>query len=90
MTPALAEGDIVLVRSRAAPRPGDVVLVCWPARPAQLSVKRAAWPEEDGWYVLGDNGLDSTDSRHLGPARVLGVARWRLWPRPGRIPGVEW
>lgn len=89
MSPALADGDVVLVRFDAAVRPGDVVLVTWDARPGQLSVKRAVRPDGDGWHVRGDNPFGSTDSATLGPARVRAVARLRLWPRPGRIPPVR-
>lgn len=84
MSTALHDGDVVLVRFGARPRPGDVVLVRWAARPGQLSVKRAVERREDGWWVRGDNRFGSTDSRTLGPAQVLGVVRLRLWPRPGR------
>jgi phage repressor protein C with HTH and peptisase S24 domain len=89
MSPALHDGDVVLVRFGAPVRPGDVVLVRWPARPGQLSVKRAvraAGVEPDGgWWVAGDNPFGSTDSRELGPADVVAVVRVRLWPHPGRI-----
>jgi hypothetical protein len=105
MSPALTDGDVVLVTLGARPRPGDVVLVRWSSRPGQLSVKRATRPDGgaatgagaggagnvgagDGgyWQVRGDNPFGSTDSRELGPAAVLGVVRFRLWPRPGRLP----
>jgi Peptidase S24-like len=84
MSPALSDGDVVLVTFGAPPRAGDVVLVRWVARPAQLSVKRALRPVGDGgaWEVRGDNPYGSTDSAELGPATVLGVVRCRLWPRP--------
>ncbi|MBB4675882.1 signal peptidase I [Crossiella cryophila] len=85
MAPALADGDVVLVRRGVRPRAGDVVLVRWAARPGQLSVKRAVRPVAGGWWVLGDNTFGSTDSAALGAAEVLGVVRWRLWPRPGRV-----
>jgi hypothetical protein len=59
------------------------VLVVWPG---QLSVKRALRAEaDDRWFVVGDNPFASTDSRELGAAAVVGVVRWRLWPRTGRI-----
>jgi phage repressor protein C with HTH and peptisase S24 domain len=86
MSPALHDGDVVLVRFGARVRPGAVVLVRWAARPGQLSVKRAVRPEDGDWWVLGDNPFGSTDSRALGPAQVLAVVRVRLWPDPGRIP----
>jgi phage repressor protein C with HTH and peptisase S24 domain len=86
MSPALRDGDVVLVRFGAPPCPGDPVLVRWAGRPGQLSVKRAVRPHGDGWWVLGDNPFGSTDSRELGPAQVVAVVRGRLWPHPGRVP----
>ena len=85
MSPTLRDGDVVLVAFGAPARPGDVVLVRWEARPRQLSVKRAGLADEAGWWVYGDNSVGSTDSRQLGPAAVLAVVRWRLWPGPGRV-----
>lgn len=85
MAPTLRGGDVILARMRAAPFPGAVVLVRWSQRAGQLSVKRAIRHAGVGWHVEGDNALGSTDSRELGPAEVIGVVHWRLWPRPGRI-----
>jgi nickel-type superoxide dismutase maturation protease len=85
MSPTLSDGDVVLVALGARPRAGDVVLVRWAARPGQLSVKRALRADGGGWQVVGDNPFGSTDSRQLGPAQVLGVARCRLWPSPRRL-----
>ncbi|MGI8308176.1 S24 family peptidase [Saccharopolyspora hattusasensis] len=85
MVPTLRDRDVVLLRLGGSARPGNVVLVRWARRPGQLSVKRALRREVDGWHVEGDNNFGSTDSRELGPAEVLGVIRWRLWPKPGRL-----
>ncbi len=85
MLPTLSNGDLVLVKLDGTVNPGDLVLVAWSTRPDQLSIKRAQWVEPDGWFVTGDNISGSTDSNHLGPATVLGVIRWRLWPFPGRV-----
>jgi len=85
MLPTLTDGDLVLVKLDVPVRPDDLVLVRWPSRPDQLSVKRAVWIEADGWFVVGDNVAASEDSNRLGPATVLGVIRWRLWPRPWRV-----
>lgn len=81
MSPTLADGDVVVV-TRKEPVAGDVVLVSWAERPGQLSVKRAVKRDREGWHVRGDNRFGSTDSDQLGPARVHGVVRARLWPRP--------
>lgn len=89
MSPALSDGDVLLVRFDAPVHTGDVVLVTWDARPGQLSVKRAVRPDGEGWHVRGDNPFGSTDSVTLGPARVRAVARLRLWPRPGRVPAAR-
>jgi signal peptidase I len=85
MAPTLRDGDVVLLRLRGRPKHSAVVLVRWAHRPGQLSVKRAVRPEPPGWHVEGDNEFGSTDSREHGPAEVLGVIGWRLWPRPGRL-----
>lgn len=85
MSPSLSDGDHLLVRFGAPVRCGDVVLTRWASRPGQLSVKRAVSPAGTGWLVHGDNTFGSTDSRELGPASVLGVARYRLWPSPRRL-----
>lgn len=85
MSPALRDGDVVLVLRGGRPRPGRVVLVRWPRRPGQLSVKRVVGRSGTGWHVLGDNPRASTDSRTLGPAGVLGTVPLRLWPAPRRL-----
>jgi len=39
--------------------------------------------EQDSYFVLGDNGLRSQDSRSIGAvgsSAVIGVARWIYWP----------
>lgn len=85
MSPTLRDGDVVVVSLRSRVRVRDLVVVRWLSRPQQLSVKRALSCLDEGWHVEGDNPFGSTDSRELGPATVLGVVRWRLWPEPGRV-----
>ncbi|MBB5955211.1 phage repressor protein C with HTH and peptisase S24 domain [Saccharothrix tamanrassetensis] len=85
MFPTLRTGDVVTVERSRTARENDLVLVRWEARPGQLSVKRAVREVDGGWHVEGDNPFASTDSRTLGAAEVLGVIRFRLWPRPRRL-----
>ncbi|MGH3975357.1 MAG: nickel-type superoxide dismutase maturation protease [Pseudonocardiaceae bacterium] len=82
MSPTLSDGDVVLISSRARPRPGAVVLARWPQRPDQLSIKRAVGRHGSGWWVLGDNPDGSIDSRHLGTADLVAVVLARLYPQP--------
>jgi phage repressor protein C with HTH and peptisase S24 domain len=87
MEPTLRDGDMLLVSYGTRVHPADVVVVRLPdGRP--LGVKRAVLHGPDGWWVEGDNGEQSTDSRQLGPvpdAEVLGRAVLRYWPRPRRL-----
>ncbi|CAN5291872.1 hypothetical protein BH20ACT5_BH20ACT5_08070 [soil metagenome] len=80
MTPALRPGDMLVVRYRAPVRPGDLVVARFAALPDRLVVKRAVRPVEGGWWVQGDNGGGSDDSRRYGAAEVLGRVIWRYWP----------
>lgn len=47
------------------------------------SVGQPAVLKAESWFLLGDNGLRSKDSRQLGPiesSALSGVARWIYWP----------
>lgn len=85
MAPALHDGDLVLARRATVPRPNDIVVVRWSSRLPLLSIKRATRPAERGWIVTGDNTLATTDSCQLGPAEIVAIVRWRIWPRPRRL-----
>ena len=85
MSPALADGDVVLAWGLLAPRAGDMALVRWAARPGQLSIKRLREPVRSGWDVRGDFAEASTDSRTLGAAQVVAVVVARLYPSPRRL-----
>ncbi len=85
MLPALRPGDRLLVSYRRRPRPHDVVLARF--ADGTLRVKRVAERRDQGWWLLSDNAAEGEDSRHRGvvpDTDVLGVARLRVWPRPGR------
>ncbi len=85
MEPTLYDGDRLVVRHGATPRPGDVVVVRLPHR--GLSVKRATMrrPLGDGhgWWVERDNPAEGVDSWQVGAVPdgdVVAVVRARLWP----------
>jgi hypothetical protein len=88
MEPALADGDLLVVRWGAGrARLGDVVVVRLPDRP--LAVKRLVSFQDGGWWVERDNPAEGTDSWLVGavlPPDQAGVALCRLAPRPGRVP----
>lgn len=62
MMPALNPGDIV-ISLRKKPRVDDIVIF---SRADREIIKRIKRIEHGDYYVVGDNLLDSTDSRHYG------------------------
>ena len=84
MLPTLRQGDLLLVRAGARPRPGAIAVVRLPGgRP--LSVKRLSRRGPDGWWVERDNPAEGVDSWSVGALPdddVLAVVLARLWPRP--------
>ena len=90
MQPGYAAGDRLIVNRlaylRGAPRVGDVVVLHDPNDHGRLLLKRIApSPNGDGHdpaqlWVLGDNAVESRDSRTFGPVernRIVG----RAWLR---------
>jgi Peptidase S24-like len=89
MQPTLQDGDRLLVcwdASRAAP--GRLAVIRLPAgRP--VAIKRLVRREPGGWWVQRDNPAQGVDSWQVGtiPDRdILGVALFRVWPRPCWVP----
>ena len=99
MVPTLRDGDAVLARvGGRPPRPGDVVLARFPVRPDLLVVKRIVRPvgspdvetgvhvpEQQQWWLEGDNGLVMDDSRRYGPAEVEARVVLKWWPSLRRL-----
>ena len=93
MLPGLREGDRLLVSYAVPPRVGEVVVarfVDGTVAVKRATERRTSRTGEPGWWLLSDNaeeGLGDSRARGVVPAEaVLGVVRWRLWPRPGRLP----
>jgi nickel-type superoxide dismutase maturation protease len=93
MSPTLEPGDWALAVAAGRLRHGDVVVIEHPDRPEFDVVKRIlALPGEltadgllrsDEFWVEGDHGESSTDSRHFGPVtrdRVRARIRLVYWP----------
>lgn len=82
MLPTLKQGDLVFINPSAKPKIGDIVLFRHPFKQSVKAVKRLAQITADGRYFLvGDNALESADSRSFGAIRakdVLGVAVCRF------------
>jgi phage repressor protein C with HTH and peptisase S24 domain len=85
MVPTLRSGDALLVRRGAKVRSGDIVVARFRTRPELLVVKRAVRPQDEGWWIQGDNALIEDDSRAYGVADVIGRVLIRYYPKPGRL-----
>jgi phage repressor protein C with HTH and peptisase S24 domain len=85
MTPALRDGDIVVVRHGAPVRPGDIVLARFRSMPDLLVLKRVAHPHEDGWWLASDNPYAGGDSTSHGVADVAARVVLRLPRGPRRL-----
>jgi hypothetical protein len=87
MTPTLNEGDRLLVRYGARPRPGAIAIVRF--ADGVVAVKRLDHRSSDGWWVVRDNAFEGRDSWSGGAIAedgVLALALLRLWPPPWRLP----
>lgn len=62
MSPVLRSGDVVVFRRRL-PRTGAIALA---RHGGKEVIKRVTRIEGDGYYLVGDNSHESTDSRHYG------------------------
>jgi nickel-type superoxide dismutase maturation protease len=73
MAPTFMPGKVVFAWRVRKPRVGDVVIV----RHHQLElIKRISQIEGDRVYLLGDNPIESTDSREYGwlpTASIMGI-----------------
>lgn len=97
MIPTLDPGDYLVVTRGGRIRRGDVVVVTHPTHGLEVVKRVAGLPGDtvDGvplppgrYLVVGDNRAGSTDGRTFGPVSreaILGVVRFRYWPRPGAV-----
>ncbi len=86
MTPTLHDGDRLLVRYDAEPRPGAIAIVRF--ADGVVAIKRLDHRSRDGWWVVRDNAFEGRDSWAGGAIAedgVLAIALARLWPRPGPL-----
>ena len=77
MSPALKDGDHLLVRRGGRVRPGDVVVARFRERPGLLVVKRAVEPRDGGWLLASDNPYVTGPG---GVADVEARVLLRYWP----------
>jgi len=73
MSPALNDGDTVLVRPLADIKVGDIVLADHPYRSSVTILKRVARIADGRVTLAGDNEAASTDSRTFGPVSIKSI-----------------
>lgn len=81
MMPTLRRDQLLLVR-RGRFEIADVVLFL---HEGMEKVKRVAEIDGERVFVLGDNPLESTDSRHFGWLPSMSVRGKVVWPRTTRL-----
>jgi phage repressor protein C with HTH and peptisase S24 domain len=86
MLPTLHDGDRLVVRYGAVPKPGRLGIVRLPD--GVISVKRLEVTDDTGYWFSRDNPVEGLDSWALGRGstrdEVLASVWCRVWPRPGR------
>ncbi|MCU0238926.1 MAG: nickel-type superoxide dismutase maturation protease [Pyrinomonadaceae bacterium] len=66
MLPTLQNGDQVLVEKNENYQINDIVVAKHPFQKSVILIKRISEINEKGFYLIGDNASESTDSRTLG------------------------
>jgi nickel-type superoxide dismutase maturation protease len=66
MLPTLKHGEEVLVKPTETFQIGDIVVANHPFKQSIIIIKRIGEISEKGLFLLGDNPLESTDSRSFG------------------------
>lgn len=64
MIPALWPKQIIVASSLVRPKKGSIIIF---QHDGKEKIKRVVAVKHGKFYVLGDNGPMSTDSRHFGP-----------------------
>lgn len=78
MTPSFREGQIIIASRIGAPKAGDIVII---VHKSLEKIKRIHDIDDDRIYVLGDNNIQSTDSRQFGWINRETVIARVIWPR---------
>jgi nickel-type superoxide dismutase maturation protease len=82
MSPALKDGELVLIDRTVLPNAGDIVLADHPYKKSVKILKRLTAFTDNGEMILsGDNPHESTDSRTFGSvprSNFIGVVTSRL------------
>ena len=78
MNPAYRHGQIILMMTNRSFKKGDVVVAYMRGREV---VKRIQKTRSGAVFLLGDNGENSSDSRHYGWIKDADVLGTVIWPR---------
>lgn len=73
MLPSLKDGDVVLTQPNESYQIGDIVVANHPFKHSVVLIKRVREIDENGFFLIGDNPSESTDSRTLGKISIKDI-----------------
>ena len=82
MAPRYRDGDWLLVRWGNSSKVGSVLLIEREVRPGVFIIKRLLRIDGSDYWVEGDNGAASTDSRQwgaIGAHEIIGRVLFRIY-----------
>lgn len=83
MMPQLKAGDLIFLLKTQKLKVGQIVIAKRPDRQNLLVIKRVKAITKNGYWLEGDNSLESDDSRIFGEVDkdlILGKLMFRYWP----------
>lgn len=83
MLPQLKSGDLIFILKTKKLKVGQIAISKRPDRPNLIVIKRVKTVTKNGYWLEGDNQIESDDSRIFGEVDkelILGKYIFKYWP----------